>query len=65
MWHLKQRWHVTSMLHKNATWMLLGNGAQILVQAMYFILMARSLGVRQYGTFVAVVAAAAVASPFV
>jgi len=45
--------------------MLVGNGARLVIQAAHFILMARSLGVQQYGTFVAVVAAAAVASPFV
>ncbi len=66
MWHLKKRWYVASdMLHKNAAWMLLGNGARVFIQAMYFFLMARSLGVQQYGTFVAVAAAAAIASPFV
>ena len=43
----------------------MGNGARLVIQAAYFVLMARSLGVQQYGTFVAVVAAAAVASPFV
>ena len=52
-------------LHRNTGWMLLGNGARLFIQAWYFILMARSLGVQRYGTFVAVVAAAAVASPFV
>ena len=65
MWHLKQRWHVTDILHKNAAWMLLGNGARILIQALYFILMARNLGVQQYGSFIAVAAAAGVAFPFV
>ena len=44
---------------------MLGNGSRLLVQALYFVLMARYLGPQQYGSFVAVTAAAAIASPFV
>jgi O-antigen/teichoic acid export membrane protein len=45
--------------------MLIGQGAKLLIQAIYFVLMARNLGVQQYGAFVAVTAAAAIVSPFV
>jgi O-antigen/teichoic acid export membrane protein len=45
--------------------MSLGNGVRLVFQALYFVLMARSLGPRQYGMFAAVVAAVAIVSPFV
>jgi O-antigen/teichoic acid export membrane protein len=53
------------MLRKNATYMALGQGARVLVQALGFLLIARALGPQQYGAFVAVAAAVAIASPFV
>ena len=49
----------------NATWMFMGLAARLVIQAVYFVIMARSLGAQQYGAFVAVTAAAAIASPFV
>lgn len=49
----------------NAIHMMLGNGAKLGIQAVYFVLMARNLGVYEYGAFVAVVAAAAIAVPYV
>lgn len=52
-------------LRKNTVWMLLGNGTRLLIQGVYFVLIARTLGSQQYGAFVAVVAAAACAVPFV
>jgi len=45
--------------------MLLAQVARLVVQAAYFLLMARGLGPEQYGAFVAVAAAVAVAYPFV
>jgi O-antigen/teichoic acid export membrane protein len=45
--------------------MLSGNGLKLVIQAGYFILIARSLEPAQYGAFVAVVAIAAIVSPFV
>ena len=38
---------------------------RLLIQAIYFILIARALGPNQYGAFVAVTALASVISPFV
>jgi len=45
--------------------MLAGQSAKLVIQAMYFVLIARNLGPQQYGAFVAVTAAAAIVSPFV
>jgi O-antigen/teichoic acid export membrane protein len=45
--------------------MLAGQSAKLVIQAIYFVLMARNLGPHQYGAFVAVTAAAAIVSPFV
>ena len=54
-----------SDLKRNTFWILLGNGLKLVIQAAYFIIIARSLGPEQYGAFVAVVAIAAILSPFV
>jgi O-antigen/teichoic acid export membrane protein len=53
------------LLRRNTGYMALGQGARLVVQALYFFLMARALGPRQYGAFVAVAAAVAIAYPFV
>ena len=54
-----------STIAKNTLWMLGGNGLKLVIQAVYFILIARSLEPAQYGGFVAVGAIAAILSPFV
>ncbi len=54
-----------SKLNRNAAWMLLGTGTRLGVQGLYFILMARSLGPKQYGMAVAVTATVAIISPFI
>jgi O-antigen/teichoic acid export membrane protein len=54
-----------SAIAKNTLWMLSGNGLKLVIQAVYFILIARSLRPTEYGAFVAVVAIAAIVSPFV
>ena len=54
----------SSTLAHNTGWMFGGYGLQILVQATYFILVARTLGARQYGAFVAVTALVSIAAPF-
>ena len=41
-----------STLARNSTWMFLGYGVRIIVQAGYFVLIARALGPREYGAFV-------------
>lgn len=44
--------------------MLAGSGARLLIQGVYFVLIARALGAEQYGAFVGVVALVAILSPF-
>lgn len=55
----------TSTLARNTCWMFLGQGLRLIIQAGYFIIIARSLGVQQYGAFAAVTAMVAIFSPFV
>jgi O-antigen/teichoic acid export membrane protein len=52
-------------LATNTGWMLLGQGLCLFMQAAYFVIIARSLGVQQYGAFVAAAAFAQILSPFV
>ena len=52
-------------LVQNTGWMLLGQALTLFVQAAYFVIIARSLGVQQYGAFVAAVAFSQILSPFV
>jgi O-antigen/teichoic acid export membrane protein len=51
-------------LAKDSLWMFLGYGMRIVVQAAYFILIARALGPDQYGAFVGVTALIALVAPF-
>lgn len=53
-----------SSLARNTTWMIAGQGLRLTIQAMYFILIARSLGVRNYGAFIGVVALVGIVYPF-
>jgi O-antigen/teichoic acid export membrane protein len=53
-----------SLLARNSAWMFLGYGLRILVQAAYFILIARGLGTEEYGAFVGVTALIAIVAPF-
>lgn len=49
---------------QNSGWMLAGQGLRIVVQAVYFVIIARALGASQYGGFVGVAALIAVLAPF-
>lgn len=53
-----------SRLARNASWMLVGQGFKLLIQALYFTIMARSLGPQNYGAFVGVVGLVGIVSPF-
>jgi O-antigen/teichoic acid export membrane protein len=53
-----------SSLARNTAVMVAGGALRLLLQAVYFILIARSLGSGQYGIFVGVVSLIAVLSPF-
>jgi O-antigen/teichoic acid export membrane protein len=54
----------SSPLARNAWWMSLGQALRLVIQALYFIEIARSLGVRNYGAFVGVVALVGIIYPF-
>lgn len=51
-------------LARNTGWMLLGLGLKLVVQGLYFAVIARSLGVQNYGAFVGVVGLVGIVSPF-
>jgi O-antigen/teichoic acid export membrane protein len=53
-----------SSLVRNTLWFLGGNGVRLLLQAAYFVLIARALGVAQYGAFVGALAMMALVAPF-
>jgi hypothetical protein len=49
----------------NTGWMLLGHGLCLFMQAVYFLIISRDLGVQLYGTFVGTAAFAQTPGPFV
>lgn len=51
-------------LLKNTAWAFAGQGARLIVQAAYFLVIARSLGAGNYGEFVGISALMAILSPF-
>ena len=55
---------LTNTLARNTGWMLLGQGLKLIIQALYFTMIARSLGASRYGAFVGVVALVGIFSPF-
>ncbi len=59
---LKQRFK--SKLARNTLWMSGGQGLRFLIQAVFFTVIARSLGVSNYGSFVGVVALVGILYPF-
>ncbi|MGF1591412.1 MAG: oligosaccharide flippase family protein [Pleurocapsa sp.] len=52
-------------LFKDASWMLIARLFNVIVQAAYFVILARFLGAENYGSFVAVSALASLLFPFV
>jgi O-antigen/teichoic acid export membrane protein len=56
---------LSSPLARNTLWSLGGSGMRLLIQAAYFIIIARCLGPGQYGGFIAATALTGVISPFV
>lgn len=54
-----------SPVFRNTLWMLVGKGLLLVIQAIYFILIARHLGPHNYGAFVGVMALVAILAPFV
>lgn len=55
---------LNSALARNTIWMFAGQGLRLVFQAFYFIEIARSLGVSNYGAFVGVVALVGILYPF-
>lgn len=54
----------SSLLARNTLWMSAGHGARLVIQAIYFVLIARSLGAEGYGTFIGMVSLALILAPF-
>ena len=55
---------MTESLRRGSAWMMAGQMTALALQAVYFILMGRTLGSREYGAFVGVVALVAVLGQF-
>jgi O-antigen/teichoic acid export membrane protein len=55
---------LSSRMGRNAGWMLIGQGLNLLLQSGYFILLARLLGVGEYGVFAGAFAFVAIATPY-
>lgn len=53
-----------STLARNTGWMLVGQGLKLVIQALYFTVIARSLGAQNYGAFVGVVGLVGILFPF-
>jgi O-antigen/teichoic acid export membrane protein len=60
----KSKEKLLSLLARNTIWMSVGQGARLVIQAAYFTVIARSLGVKNYGAFVGVVALVGMLYPF-
>jgi O-antigen/teichoic acid export membrane protein len=54
----------SSSLARNTVWMLAGQGTNVILRAAYFILLARLLGVSEYGVFVGAFALVGLATPY-
>lgn len=50
---------------RGALWLLVGKGLRLVLQATYFVIIARTLGVENYGAFVGTTALVAIVSPFI
>ena len=53
-----------SALVRNTGWMTLAQGGKLLVQAAYFVVVARALGARGFGAFAAALALVSILAPF-
>jgi O-antigen/teichoic acid export membrane protein len=51
-------------VRRNTLWMLCGQGLRLIIQALYFVEVARSLGARNYGAFIGAVAFVGIVVPF-
>jgi O-antigen/teichoic acid export membrane protein len=53
-----------SSLARNTGWMLMGRGVNLVLQAAYFVLLARALGANEFGIFAGAVALATITTPY-
>jgi O-antigen/teichoic acid export membrane protein len=58
------RAQIKSRLARNTLWMSMGQGLRLLVQAVFFTVIARALGAGNYGSFVGVAALVGILYPF-
>jgi O-antigen/teichoic acid export membrane protein len=58
------KFRLNNVLARNTMWMFVGQGLRLVIQAVYFVAIARSLGTRNYGAFVGVVALVGIVYPF-
>jgi O-antigen/teichoic acid export membrane protein/glycosyltransferase involved in cell wall biosynthesis len=58
------RWSKSTLL-KDASNLCVGQGIKLVLQAVYFLFIARSLGPSQYGAFIAITAMTGIISPYV
>ncbi len=56
---------LSTAMARNTIWALGGYGTRLIIQAAYFVIIARCLGAREYGAFIAVTSLINVISPFV
>jgi O-antigen/teichoic acid export membrane protein len=63
------KFRITNLLNRSLVrgtfWMLISRGLRIVLQAAYFIIIARALGPDQYGAFIGVTALVSIVGPFV
>jgi O-antigen/teichoic acid export membrane protein len=52
-------------LVRDSLWLIIGKGLGLILQAAYFVIIARTLGVAKYGEFVSITALVAIIYPFV
>jgi O-antigen/teichoic acid export membrane protein len=61
--------HIDRLLQKpivrGGLWLLVGRGLRLVLQAAYFVIIARTLGVKNYGAFVGTTALVGIVAPFV
>src|ERR1700722_20244998 len=64
-WKALLAYALSTRLRRNTMWALGGYGLRLVIQAAYFIIIARCLGAGNYGAFIAVAAVISAISPFV
>lgn len=62
--HTKMNNPLKTVLRRNTAWMFVGQGLRLVIQALYFVEIARSLGSSNYGAFVGVVALIGILFPY-